>query len=207
MNGEVAFAPDTGAVLAVKRFTLTPRLTHCRAVNLPLIFIGVLKLGIAIVVGGLGVLASSRLLSKALKLDSVLDNPAAGTVHASVLLALALLIRNSLGATYDTIDLLLRRGAPAAGVMAKLLVHSVGHIALTLVLGSTLLAMGLWLFNLLTPGVDEVEAVRQGKLGPAIVLGGIVVALALLAAPGLEALLSGLVPFPSLPVGVGVSPS
>lgn len=175
--------------------------------NLSLILIGVLKLGFGIVIGGLGVVAAWRMLAKSLRLDSVLENPAAGTVHASVLLALGLLIRNSLGATYDTIDLLLRRGAPAPGVLAKLLVHSLAHVALTLVLGSALLAMGVWLFNRLTPGIDEVEAVREGKLGPALLLGGIVVTLALLAAPGLEALLAGLVPFPSLPAGIGVSAS
>jgi hypothetical protein len=75
------------------------------------------------------------------------------------------------------------------------------------VLGSTLLAVGVWLFDLMTPGIDELAAVREGKVGPALLLGGIVVTLALLAAPGLEALLSGLVPFPSLPSGIGESPS
>jgi uncharacterized membrane protein YjfL (UPF0719 family) len=154
-------------------------------VNLALIFLGILKLGVGIFVGGLGVFAAWRLLSKALRLDSVLDNPAAGLVHGSVLLALAILIRNSLGATYDTIDLLLRRGVPAAGVLGKLALHSVAHIALALILGSALLGMGLWLFDRLTPGIDEVEAVRAGKIGPALLLSAIVVTLALLAAPGL----------------------
>jgi hypothetical protein len=176
-------------------------------VNLPHLLLGVVKLGFAIVVGGLGVLGAWRLLARALKLDSVLDNPAAGTVHASVLISLALLIRNSLGATYDTMDLLLRPGAPASGALVKVLAHSVLHVGLALVLGSTLLAVGVWLFDLMTPGIDELAAVRAGRVGPALLLSGIVVTLALLAAPGLEALLSGLVPFPTLPSGIGEPPS
>lgn len=174
--------------------------------NPALILIGVIKLGVSIVVGGFGVLLAYRLLARVLKLESILDNPAAGVLHASMLISLALLIRNSLGATFDTIDLLLRHN-PGPGTLGKLAFHSVVHIGLGLVVASALLALSVWLFDRLTPGIDEIAAVREGKLGPALVLGAIVVSLALLTAPALDALLSGLVPFPSLPTGTGVSPS
>jgi hypothetical protein len=39
------------------------------------------------------------------------------------------------------------------------------------------------------------------------VLGAILITLALLAAPGLEAILDGLVPYPALPEGVGTTSS
>ena len=78
------------------------------------------------------------------------------------------------------------------------------HVGLALALGSMLLFLSVWLFNRLTPGVDEVAQVRAGALGPALVLGAILVTFALLAAPGLEALLSGLVPWPQLPDDLGV---
>ena len=81
------------------------------------------------------------------------------------------------------------------------------HIGLALALGSALLAIGVWIFNFLTPGIDEVAAVRAGKIAPALVLGAILITLALLAAPGLEAILSGLVPYPQLPDGVGTTSS
>jgi uncharacterized membrane protein YjfL (UPF0719 family) len=176
-------------------------------VNFALIVLGGLKLAVGIAVGGVAVWLAYQVLSRTLKVDSIVDNPAAGALHASVLLALALLMRNSLGATYDTMDLLLRRGSPGASTLVTLATHGLAHLVLGLVLGSALFALGIVLFNRLTPGVDEVAAVREGKLGPALLLGAIVVTLSLLAAPGLEALLAGLVPFPSLPLGTGVAPS
>ena len=78
------------------------------------------------------------------------------------------------------------------------------HIGLSLAVGTGLLWLGVWIFDRLTPGIDEVALVRAGKLGPAVVLGAILITLALLAAPGLEALLSGLIPYPQLPEGVGI---
>ena len=134
------------------------------------------------------------------------DNVAIGVLHGSALVSLALLTRNSLSATYDTIDLALHRGPLNLAELLKVAAHGVLHVGLALALGTALLALGLWLFNWLTPQIDEVAAVGQGKVGPALVLGAILLVFAILTAPGLEALLSGLVPFPELPSGQMVAP-
>lgn len=168
--------------------------------NLSLLLVGVVKLTIGIFLGALGVVVAYRLVQRTLKEGTpLIDNPAAGTLYASALIAVALLTRNSLLATYDTIDLAVHAGGIDAFALFKVLGHGVLHIGLALVLGTSLLVVGVVLFNRLTPGIDEIAAVAQGKLGPALVLGAILIVLALLAAPGLEALLSGLVPFPQLP--------
>lgn len=173
--------------------------------NLSLLLVGVVKLAIGVFLGALGVVVSYRVVARTLKGGTPLvDNPAAGTLYACALVAVALLTRNSLLATYDTIDLAVHQGGIDVQALLRVLAHGVLHIGLALVLGTALLVVGVALFNRLTPGVDEVAAVGQGKLGPALVLGAILIVLALLSAPGLEALLSGLVPFPQLPQGTMV---
>ncbi len=168
--------------------------------NLSLLLVGVVKLTIGVFLGALGVVVAYRLASRTLKTgSSLVDNPAAGILTASALVAIALLTRNSLLATYDTIDLAVHQGSIDVLALLKVLGHGVLHIGLALVLGTSLLVMGVFLFNRLTPGVDELAAVGDGKVGPALVLGAILIVMALLSAPGLEALLAGLVPFPQLP--------
>jgi hypothetical protein len=174
-------------------------------VNLGLILVGAVKLLLGIFLGGLGVVLAYAVLSRLLRSAQALeDNAAAGILHASALLSLAMLARNSLMATYDTIDLTMRAGPPNAIALLKVLGHGILHVGLALALGTGLLFLGVWLFNLLTPGIDEVAAVGKGKVAPALVLGAILFVLTLLAAPGLEALLAGLVPFPQLPTGTMV---
>lgn len=173
--------------------------------NGALLAAGAVKLFIGIGLGGLGVVLAYRLLSRVLHGDGHLleDNPAAGILHASALLSLGILARQSLTSLYDTLDLVLLRGE-VLKTLPRVLFLGVMHVGLALALGSVLLGLGVWLFNRLTPGIDEVAAVRAGKVGPALVLGAILVSFALLAAPGLEALLSGLVPYPALPEGLGI---
>lgn len=168
-----------------------------------------MKLFIGIGLGGLGVVLAYRLLSRLLSTADgppFEENPSAGILHGSALVSLGLLVRQVLVALYDTIDLFLLRGDFLKTLPRVLLLGGL-HIGLALALGSALLAMGVWLFNWLTPGIDEVAAVRAGKIAPALVLGAILITLALLAAPGLEAVLSGLVPYPQLPEGVGTTSS
>lgn len=170
---------------------------------------GLVKLFIGIGLGGLGVALAWKLLTRVLWSGQGgvhEENTATGVLHASALLSLAMLVRQTLAALYDTIDLFIARGDIVRTIPRVLLLGGL-HIGLALIVGGSILAMGVWLFNRLTPGVDEIAEVRAGKVGPAIVLGAILVTLALLAAPGLEALLSGLIPYPQLPDGVGTTTS
>ena len=174
--------------------------------NGALLVAGAVKLVLGIGLGGLGVFVAWKVLSRLLASpDGVAleDNPAAGILHASALVALSLLTRQTLGALFDTIDLFLARG-DAQGALPKVLLLGGLHVALGLGLSVGLLAIGLWLFDRLTPGIDELAAVRAGKVAPALVLGAIVISLALLAAPGFEAFLAGLIPWPALPSDLGV---
>jgi len=172
--------------------------------NGALLAAGAVKLFIGIGLGGLGVVLAWKLLSRLLGGEGKIeDNPAAGLLHGSALIALGVLVRQVLTALFDTIDVFLLRGDFVRTLPRVLLLGGL-HIGLSLAVGTGLLWLGVWIFDRLTPGIDEVALVRAGKLGPAVVLGAILITLALLAAPGLEALLSGLIPYPQLPEGVGI---
>jgi uncharacterized membrane protein YjfL (UPF0719 family) len=86
-------------------------------------------------------------------------------------------------------------------MVGKLLAVAVLHVGLSLGVGVAVLAVGILMFDRMTPGIDELAEVRQGNVAAALILSAILVVLALLTAPGLQAALNGLIPFPQLPEG------
>ncbi|MCO4763493.1 MAG: DUF350 domain-containing protein, partial [Myxococcales bacterium] len=68
------------------------------------------------------------------------------------------------------------------------------------------LAFGTGVFSRLTRGVDELQEIREGNVAPALVLAAVMVVLALLAAPGLQMALDGLLPLPELGRDLMVTP-
>ena len=90
--------------------------------------------------------------------------------------------------------------------MPKLALFALLHVAVSLGVGTGVLGLGVLLFDRMTPGLDELAEVRRGNLACALLLSAILVVLALLTGPGLQAALDGLIPFPRLPADTFVAP-
>jgi uncharacterized membrane protein YjfL (UPF0719 family) len=174
---------------------------------------GLAKMAFGIGVGAVGVLLASRLLKRMLGLhglvagDDANTATAAGIVWAGAFLALAILARHSVIATFAAIDFISQADPPVPGMLVQLALYALGHAVLSLAVGAAALLLGVWVFTSMTRDVDELREIREGKLAPAVVLATVVVVLALLTAPGLETALSGLIPFPVLPSDVAFPPS
>src|SRR3990170_8933552 len=99
--------------------------------SLSLLLVGTVKLVVGILLGAFGVAIShwggARLLKGG---PPLVDNLAAGVLHASALLALAILARNSLWAGYDTIDLVVHAGSVDLGALLKVAAHGLLHVGL-----------------------------------------------------------------------------
>ena len=178
-----------------------------------LALIGIAKIGFGVVVSGIGVLLASRLLKGALGLRGLLggEDPAAGAaagvVWAGSVLALAILVRSSVESAFSAMDFVSRSTGPWLETLARFAFYAVVHVAVSLAIGAGALGLGLWLFLKMTADIDELELIRSGRLGPAVVLAAVMALVALLTAPGLETLLAGLIPLPSFPAGVIVPPA
>lgn len=168
-----------------------------------LLLTGLIKVAFGGLVAALGIWLAYRGLNRILGTDAIEDlrqgNTAAGIVHAASLLSLGLLVRHAVQATSEAVDLTVRIPTFQPLLVAKLALFSLLHVGLSLAVGSAVLGLGILVFNRMTPGLDELDEVRRGNLAPALVLAAILVVLALLTAPGLQAALNGLIPFPQLP--------
>lgn len=171
--------------------------------NLLLVAVGLTKVVFGGLVAALGIWLAFRGLNRLLGTDPTPDlqkgNVAAGIVHAASLLALGLLVQNAVNATFDAVDLTFRAQQPQLLLWARLGLFAILHVSVSLLVGTGVLALGALLFNRMTPGLDELAEVRRGNVALALVLAAVLVVIALLTAPGLQATLNGLIPFPELP--------
>jgi uncharacterized membrane protein YjfL (UPF0719 family) len=179
--------------------------------NLTLVSIGLIKIVFGGLVAALGIWLAFRGLNRLLGTDAVEDlrkgNIAAGIVHAASLLSLGLLVQHAIQATSDAVDLTVRTPPFQPVMVGKLLLFALLHVVLSLGVGTAVLALGVTLFDKMTPGLDELDEVRKGNVSLALVLAAILVVIALLTAPGLQAALDGLIPFPQLPDAVLRAPA
>ncbi|QSQ13328.1 DUF350 domain-containing protein [Myxococcus landrumensis] len=178
--------------------------------DLTLFLVGLVKVVLGGLVAALGIWMALRGLSRILGTHPVEElrqgNTAAGLVHASSLVSLGLLVQHSVLATSDAVDLTVRTAPFQPLMLGKLIAVAALHLGLSLGVGVAVLALGILLFDRMTPGIDELEEVRKGNVAAALILAAILLVLALLTAPGLQAALNGLIPFPQLPEGTVVAP-
>lgn len=171
--------------------------------NTSIFFIGLAKIGFGVVVAALGMFAGTRFFARLTKLGKVDEELAKGNHAVSVLMAaaviaLGLLAQHAVVATFSALDLAYRDQKFEPEMLLAFCLYGGVHVATALAVGLIVLRLGTAMFGWLTRGVDEMAEIRKGNLAPALVLGAVIVVLALMAAPGLEMALNGLLPLPEL---------
>jgi uncharacterized membrane protein YjfL (UPF0719 family) len=180
--------------------------------NVALFLLGLGKVFFGIIVGAAGIFCASRLLGRMIRwgdteAESKRGNLAAAVLEAAALISFGLLVQHAVTATFTAMDLAYRGQTPHPAMIARFAVFGLIHAGVSLTVGAFSLAIGAWIFGKLTRGVDEMAEVRKGNVGPALVLGAVLVVMALVTAPGLQMALEGLIPLPTLDRDEMVAPS
>ncbi len=180
--------------------------------NTTLFLIGLAKVAFGVLVGAVGVFVATRLFARLTKLGKVDDELAKGNVAAGVLvtaaiLSLGILAQHAVVATFSAMDLAYRNESFEVGMLAVFVIYGFAHVLTSFAVGLLVLVLGSFLFGWLTKGVDELAEIRKGNVAPALVLGGVVIVLALVTAPGLQMALEGLLPIPTLQRDEGLMPA
>lgn len=109
-------------------------------------------------------------------------NPAIGIAMGAAILGLALILRPTL-----TLPAVRPDVAPTLRPLVSLGMLALQFV-LALVIGLAAMAFAVWLFNRLTHDLDELAELTKGNLAVAALLAGVLLAVALLVAPAVEAL-------------------
>jgi uncharacterized membrane protein YjfL (UPF0719 family) len=180
--------------------------------NASLFLIGLGKVIFGIVVGAAGIFSASRVLGRMVRwgdADAELrrGNMAFAVLEAAALVAFGILVQHAVHATFTAMDLTYRGQQLAPAMMGRFALFGLLHVGVSLGVGACSMAVGAWIFGRLTRGVDEIAEVKKGNIGPALVLGAVLVVMALVTAPGLQTALDGLLPLPNLDRDEMMAPS
>ena len=166
-----------------------------------ILLIGIAKVVFGLIVAVVGILSASRLISVLLGLANVERSLARGNLAIAILesgaiLSLALLCRHSVSATFVAMDFLYQGADFSPAMLPAFLGYALVHVGAALALGAVGVAIGVTAYGALTRRIDELQEASEGNPAPALIIAAIMVAIAILTAPGLETLLDGLLPMP-----------
>jgi uncharacterized membrane protein YjfL (UPF0719 family) len=111
-------------------------------------------------------------------------NPAVGVVVGATLVAVAIMLRPALSITTTSWDI------GSQGIVWRSLLALGLQLAVGLVLAVVSIGCAVYLFALLTRGLDEVQQLAQGNIAVAVLLAGVVLGVALLTSSGISQILT-----------------
>ena len=170
-----------------------------------LVLLGIGKSVFGIIVGSVGIFFASRLLARlrrraAPDIDEAVrrGNIAEAVLEAAALLSFGIVGQHAVTSTFSAMDLLYRGHDPQLHMLGQFALYGLAHAGVSLIAAVCSLTVGTWIFGRLTRGVDEMAEVAKGNVAPALVLGTVMIVMAWMIAPGLQSVLDGLLPLPTL---------
>lgn len=167
------------------------------------ILFGVSELLIAVLVSFVLIFATYKLiLAITRKFDEENQlkrgNVAVGIVLGSVLLGEAVVVRQALYPVMAVIQIFVLGGERTAGAYLRLLGLGAGYVLLSGVLAVLCILFSFWLFDKLTPRVNQYEEIKAGNKAMAVFMALVVIGVALLISSGVSGLTRALIPFPEV---------
>jgi len=125
-------------------------------------------------------------------------NLSVGIILGSILLGQALIVKQAIYPVMAVIQIFILGEEKGAGSILKMLGFSVGYVALAGFLAILCILFSFWLFNKLTPGIDQFEEIKNNNLAVALFMGLLVIGICLLISAGVSGLTRALIPFPEI---------
>ena len=167
-----------------------------------LLVTGFVKLAFSLVVGILGITTAARMFKRINGLTDLNEaikenNIAVGIALSAAVVSIGILIQPAIYGTFSALQLLSYSAEQWLDI-AWVVIYAFIHVAAALLLGAAVISIGTRVAIRLTPDIDEIEEIRSGNVACAVLLAAIMVTLALLAQQGLQMVVDGLLPMPTL---------
>jgi len=131
-------------------------------------------------------------------------NVSVGVVLGSILLGQAIVVKQAIYPVMAVIQIFTTGSNKDIVSFIKVLGLGIGYIVLAGILAILCIILSFWMFDKLTPGIDQYLEVRENNLAVAIFMALYVIGISLLISSGVSALTRALIPFPkvgSIPLG------
>lgn len=165
------------------------------------VVLGLLEFVLTLVIGFFLVFATYKVLLKLTpRFDQVKQlhrgNAAVGVALGSILVGQAIIVMQAVYPVMAVVQLYALDSGRDAGALLRTVGLIVGYILLAGLLAVLSILLSFWLFDKLTPGIDEYHEIREGNVAIAVFMALLIVAMSLLVSSGVAALTRALIPFP-----------
>lgn len=131
-------------------------------------------------------------------------NISVGIILGSVLLGEAIVVKQAIYPVMAVIQIFVLGEEKNILGLLKMLGLSVGYVILAGVLAIICILFSLWLFNRLTPGINQYEEIKNDNTAVALFMALLIIGICFLISAGVSGLTRALIPFPevgSIPLG------
>ncbi len=131
-------------------------------------------------------------------------NVSVGIVLGSILLGEAIVVKQAIYPVMAVIQIFVLGEERSILSFIKMLGSGVGYVLLAGALAIICILFSLWLFNKLTPRIDQYEEIKNDNKAVALFIAFLIIGICLLISSGVSGLTRALIPFPevgSIPLG------
>lgn len=123
-------------------------------------------------------------------------NVSVGVVLGSILLGEAIVVMRAIYPVMAVIQIFVLGQEKNVLNFLKMLGFSIGYVILAGVLAIAVVLISFWLFNKLTPRINQYEEIRDNNIAVAIFMALFIIAICILISAGVSGLTRALIPFP-----------
>lgn len=125
-------------------------------------------------------------------------NTSVGILLGSVILGEAIVVKQAIYPVMAVIQIFVLDQERGVANFFKMLGLSVGYVLLAGILAIVCILFSFWIFNRLTPKIDQYEEIKNNNLAVALFMALFVIAICLLISQGVSGLTKALIPFPEV---------
>ncbi len=125
-------------------------------------------------------------------------NTSVGIILGSVLLGEAIVVKQAVYPVMAVIQIFVLGQERGIASFLKMIGLSVGYVVLAGILALVCILFSFWLFNRLTPKIDQYEEIKDNNLAVALFMAFFIIAVCLLISQGVSGLTKALIPFPEV---------
>jgi len=125
-------------------------------------------------------------------------NTSVGIILGSVLLGEAIVVKQAVYPVMAVIQIFILGQERGIANFLKMIGLSVGYVVLAGILALVCIFFSFWLFNRLTPRIDQYEEIKNNNLAVALFMAFFIIAVCLLISQGVSGLTKALIPFPEV---------
>ena len=125
-------------------------------------------------------------------------NMSVGLVLGSVLLGEVIILTRAIYPVMAVIQLYVLGEEKSFGLFLRTIGLSFGYVILTGILAIASILFSFWLFNRMTPRIDQYEEIKGNNIAVALFMALFIVGMCLLFSSGISGLVKSLIPFPEV---------